>query len=205
MMKNKASILMALAFILLMAGTVQGAVIRWIGLATAPSSDINGSSEIATNRIVSYWKNYELLYTYKLLASDATKSVVLSFLNNNYPYSGNTIKYWNNIGHGSRYYIEMYDDNIYYYELDNRNGISTAKIVFINSCYSFKDPLKSYIVSNNPDYYIGGDQALPVGSSDECCADFWYYHIVKGYSVEYAMFLAAQDNGLIGYYDIWVG
>jgi len=170
-----------------------------VALATSPTDQ--GDAISVTQRIMNYWFSSGIK-SYSLTRSSSTKSNVLQYLNEEFTPPDDELIYWNNIGHGDKYGLYFYDGKMYYYEFENKSGI-TNSIIFINSCYSFENPLKNSMVSNHPDVYIGATTALPQYTSENACGNFWKYYIKDGMSPSQALEQAMEDYGLEGYFGLY--
>lgn len=170
-----------------------------VALATSPTNQ--GNAIPVTQRILRYWDTLHIKRT-GLTLSRCTKANVLKYLNEEFTPPDEELVYWNNISHGDAYGLYFYDGKMYYYEFRNKPGIRDA-VVFINSCHSFQDPLKSSMISNHPHVYIGGIAGLPQYTSENACGDFWKYYIIDGMLPSQAFEKAMQDYGLEGYFGMY--
>ena len=177
-------------------------------MASAPQNQGNALTD--TDKIVSYWQQTGYTPTIALKTSAATRSNILNYWQNDY-----NLLFYNNIGHSDTlsyngapcYGLIYYDGEITANDISNlspNHGIIGTRD-FINSCNSFMNPLHDAFLSHSLYMYIGGLVLLPMYSSEDTAADFWYNYKVQGQTANTALTNAENSHGTQGMYGLYGG
>lgn len=196
--------LIGFAVLLLVCG-VASAVPTASSMASAPQDQGNAIAD--TNSIMSHWQ--QAGYTRaSLTTSAATKAAVLDYWKND-----DYLLRYNNIGHADTpnyngapaYGLTFYNEGVTATEISNLNPYNGLiySHVFINSCNSFENPLHDAFLSKSVSNYVGGVVLLPMYSSEDTAADFWYYYSNLGQSFPTALANAESNHGTQGMYGLY--
>lgn len=199
-------VLISIALLLLVTGIATAAPTEY-AMASAPQNQGNAITD--TNNIVSYWQQAGWPSA-ALKTSAATKANILNYWQNDM-----NLLYYNNIGHADTpnyngapaYGLSFYDAEITATDISNLNpdhGIIGSK-VFINSCNSFENPLHDAFLNHYLQMYIGGVVLLPMYSSEDTAADFWYNHKVLGQTANTALTNAENAHGTQNMFGLYGG
>jgi hypothetical protein len=107
---------------------------------------------------------------------------------------------WNNIGHGWEGGIVLWDGNLTAKAIQYLNpnrGLECA-VVLLNSCVTFKEPLKSAFLSNYPRTYIAGAIYLPIGPSEKVDICFWNDVLLGKERMDTTLTKCSQAQNLAG-------
>jgi hypothetical protein len=107
---------------------------------------------------------------------------------------------WNNIGHGWQGGIVLWDGNLTATVVQNlkpNRGLQCA-VVLLNSCVTFKEPLKSAFLSNFPRTYIAGAIYLPIGPSEKVDICFWNDVLLGKSRMDTTLTKCSKDQNLVG-------
>jgi hypothetical protein len=178
--------------------TIQG--VDGLGTGWSSKPDCNSNATICTDSLVSFWNAWGYTAN-KMEGSDDTITNII-----NYFKSDDSLCFYNNIGDSDAQYDGDPCNNLKLYNgflsastissLSPDNGLYGDDI-FINSCDSFDDPLKSAFLTHSPKFYVGGKKNLPALSA-YTAKDFWVYYLGYGQSVSVALTSAQQATGIAG-------
>lgn len=146
------------------------------GFATTPQN-YEDLSYWVTDNIIGYWGN-----SVAAKGSSDTMANAIDYWQND----GN-LWYYNNIGEASISGTNC--NNLYFADgqmsaqtiqgLSSTSGLTLCDI-YIDSCYSYNNPMKTGFTCHNPNFYIGGTVALNQVQSMCTCGQFWEYFMENG-------------------------
>jgi len=133
--------------------------------------------------------------------TQSSKNALLNWLRND----GNLVA-WNNIGHGNSSTLFMNGSQIGSGDLTPSPNVLKGLngcVCLVNSCQTFKDPLKAAIISNNPRVYIAGVVNLPMVTSEGSNPNFWFKTLILHKPMSVAYTETNTASGLTGYWGYW--
>lgn len=165
------------------------------GLATTPCNTIP-TAVSATQQIYKLFSmRFTALFAAMRLGNTCTVANVVNFLKYDFK-----LLAWNHIGHGWPGGIVLWDgslDAATIKALTPYKGISCA-VALINSCNTFKDPLKAAFLFNSPRTYIAGAISLPIGPSEQVDMCFWKMVLFGGARMDVALKTCSTAQHLAG-------
>jgi hypothetical protein len=129
------------------------------------------------------------------IGNSATVSTISNFLK----YDSKLLA-WNNIGHGWEGGIVLWDGNLTANAIQNlspNRGVQCA-VVLLNSCVTYKEPLKGAFLNNFPRTYIAGAIYLPIGPSEQVDICFWKAVLLGGQRMDTALTNCSKAQNLAG-------
>lgn len=165
------------------------------GLASSPCTEFP-SAVSATQQIYKLFAAKFLpIYAAMRLGNTCTVANIAGFLKYDFK-----LLAWNHIGHGWTGGIVLWDgslDAATIKALNPYRGISCA-VALLNSCFTFKDPLKAAFLYNSPRTYIAGIIALPVNRSEWVDVCFWKKVLFSGVRMDKALADCSKQYNLVG-------
>jgi len=165
------------------------------GLATTPCDTIptavSGTKDVYNTFGTAFGKGYAAMR----LGKSCTVNAVSAYLK----YDSKLLA-WNHIGHGWPGGIVLWGSSLTaatVQGLKPHRGLWCA-VVLINSCNTFKDPLKAAFLSNKPRTFIAGAISLPIGPSEKVDMCFWKAVLLKKIRMDRALATCSKKYNLTG-------